>query len=153
MLMQEYYQRVIKNGEILSMEEVVVLYSLREGRLPSAYRELEPKFKKVLKYGIVAVLGLSAIVFPLPLFFLWMYRRVTDPCQNQCRGKVNQKACISKCYMNACEFVIKKIKRDIADLSKLKDKDKRDKMKKKLMKEMDKWVKKRNEYKTKLTKL
>ena len=72
-----------------------------------------------------------------------LYRTMTDHCRKSCG--TDQK-CYNRCYLVACQKVLKKIDQEISDIGKIEKEKKRKEKIKKLNKEKIKWQKKAKKY-------
>lgn len=143
----------IMDGSIVELDEqaeqiVNDRFSLHEVKVNKKYREFEPKIKKFLKYGLVAVLG-AGFGSILTMAFLFMYRHLTDKCVKDCGGVSATKVCYNRCYLKAAQEVLGRINKEISNIGKL-PMEKRASTLHKLQKEKNIWEEKVNKYKKRL---
>jgi len=153
-----YEQYLQESGEILSEAEFVLMEKRYSGKM----RKFESYWNAMKRYGIVGLAAYAAGataatatggILSIPLGFILYagYRKYSDKCKKQC----NNKLCVNKCYMKACIPVIKEIDKEqkVVKSSKELDPIEKKKVLKKLNKELEKWVKRYNKYKSKVNKL
>jgi hypothetical protein len=114
--------------------------------LEEKYREFESGIKKFLSYGMAAVIG-APFGLIIPLALMYLYRHLTDACTKKCGGGVVPGICYNRCYADASEKVINKIKTELSAAGKIPDEKKRNKAVKKLQSELSKWEEKRKMFK------
>lgn len=122
-------------------------------------RDLESKAKKALNYGGAAFFGLAgsaatggvgAVGVGLGLVSMWIYRELTDECNQKCGKSDNPKKCKYECYANAASETINRLentaKKKLKDIEDEKD---REKAERKLVKKIQKYKKKKEKYENK----
>jgi hypothetical protein len=141
----------------MSYEDVISI-TITEG-----IKEFEGKFKKFLKYSFFAIAGLaggfvgglSGIVGgpPLAMFVLYIFRKLTDTCSRSCLAKIpmstKRKICRYQCQVDACERIVKDLRRDMGRCAGL-DLVNKHKCEKKLRGEFIKWSRRLQQQKIKL---
>lgn len=148
-----------KYDVLVDNDESFFLYEM----IKTDYREFEPAWKSWLmgglsgaasyyggkKYADVkgkgtigkALAGLLSI--PIGMFLAHQYRKKTDRCKNYCG---NDKLCFYKCYVDACDDAINRIKNDLNIIIKIKDIEDKAKLHKKLIKQLKFYGKKKEYY-------
>lgn len=133
-------------SEFVPFDEYYLIVERKE-----KYRQVEPIWKKAMKYGIVGVIGsavTAGIGLPIALLVYYIYRQATDECVKSC-GHAN-KECINRCYYRITGEVVKRLEWELTQLHKIEDPKRRDRIEKRLEKELDKWKEKHQEYKEKV---
>lgn len=140
----------IMDGDIVYLDEqaeeiVNDRFSLQEVKVDKRYREFEPKIKKFLKYGLVAILGLGGASI-LTMAFYYIYRVMTDKCVQDCGGQTASRECYHRCYLKASQEVLGRINKEISNINKIPQEE-RAKVMAKLQKEKKIWEEKVKKYK------
>lgn len=171
-LLFEYSQFCKRIDGLIDLKEYEIL------KEEAQYRELEPKWKSWLSTGIAGVAALIAgraamghkltksgwskggtvknavstsaglLSIPIGIFLAKLYRKETDRCGNAC-GK--DRVCYYKCYVGAADRAIAKVKKDIAQVSKISENNEEEnKMHKKLLNQLRFYQAKRDSFVKKL---
>jgi len=121
------------------------------------YTEFDPRWKRWMKGGIAASLTVAAsghaidkgnfvasvAAFPVGMFLSKLYKHKTDVCSQYC-GK--DKLCYNKCYVDAANSALQKIRADLAEISKIPDPRAKAKIHAKLLKQLKYYEGKRDHF-------
>ncbi|MCK5601520.1 hypothetical protein KAR91_06625 [Candidatus Pacearchaeota archaeon] len=136
-------------------ESISAVFNNNEPLSEFGIRDFESKFKKFLKYGLAAIAG--GIAAPIgvsmtigagvAMFATYMFRKLTDPCWQNCLRKFGRgperKVCKYECQVEACRAIIRDVK---AQINKCDETKRPLACEKKLNKEYIKWSKKLQEH-------
>lgn len=150
------YETYLKeSGEIITLEEWLLYES------KSKLKKMESYWNALKRYGIIGLTSYitggeesvidsvsgGSLPIPLSLILYAGYRKNVNVCIKQC----NTDLCDYKCYIGSCGEVIKQIYKS-KNIIRSKSGN-HSKAIKKLDKEMMKWVKRYNKYKTKINQI
>ncbi len=116
-------------------------------------RQFENKFKKFIKYGLVAAAGVfgGPAGPPVAMFAYYLFRKMSDPCEQKCILKFghNSKICKKQCLVDACTKMLSQIKISMERCDQAKNPKS---CKRKLTSLHKEWSKKLAKYNAQLTK-
>jgi len=112
-------------------------YVAEATRYKGNLRQYDNMVKKFLMFGPIALVISSGLGIPvIGTLFVFLYNYLTDNCRKKC--KLDNR-CYNICYYKSVSNVIKMIRKDLKQVSKITDIDKKNKIEKKLKKELIIW--------------
>jgi len=136
------------NDELITNEEFFIICEA------DLYRPPGEKWYSKHRYltGPGAKIGAAAVTIAT-LGAYGLFRRLTNTCRQNCREitGLRKQRCIAVCNMNGSKRVVEKIKRDRPKLSKIKNREKREKAEEVINVEQDKWESRYDKYKNQVS--